>query len=203
MSRDKWYRVIIGFTGLILIACNASTPNNPTSTSDGSESVISTPDSSENASDVSSSSTSSSDATTVTENKNVADKEGVRIFIDEQGLAIRGTDPVAYFTEGRPVAGKPDFSYTWNDATWQFASAEHRDQFAENPEQYAPQYGGFCAFAVSQGKTATTDPEAWKIVDGKLYLNYSRERQIMWEKDIPGNIQKADANWMKGIVTGG
>lgn len=194
---------MISLTGLLMIACNTSSQNSSTSISEGSESVISTPNSLDNAPEASNSPTSSSDTATVTENKNVADRQGVRIFVDEQGLAIRGTDPVAYFTEGRPVAGQSEFSYTWNDATWLFASAEHRDQFAENPEQYAPQYGGFCALAVSQGKTATTDPDAWRIVDGKLYLNYSRERQITWEKDIPGNIQKADANWMKGLVTGG
>ena len=119
----------------------------------------------------------------------------IRYFTDDNGLAIRGTDPVAYFTQGRPTAGSSEFTYTWNNATWQFASAENREQFAANPEQYAPQYGGFCAWAVSQGYTASIDPNAWKIVEGKLYLNYSKGVQRRWERDIPGNINKADANW--------
>lgn len=124
-----------------------------------------------------------------------APDETVRYFVDGSGLAIRGTDPVAYFTDGAPVAGSAEFSHTWNNATWQFASAENRDLFVANPEQYAPQYGGFCAWAVSQGYTASIDPNAWRIVDGKLYLNYSKGVQRSWERDIPSNISKADANW--------
>jgi len=124
-----------------------------------------------------------------------ADSSSVRYFADERGRAIRGTDPVAYFTQGRPVAGREQFSHTWSEATWWFASADNRDRFAANPEQYAPQYGGFCAWAVSQGYTAAIDPQAWAIVDGKLYLNYSPGVQRRWERDVPGNIAKADANW--------
>jgi len=111
------------------------------------------------------------------------------------GTAIDGTDPVAYFTEGRPVEGSSDFTHDWNGATWRFSSAENRARFAANPEAYAPQYGGYCAWAVSQGYTASTDPEAWKIVDGKLYLNYSKSVQTTWERDIAGNIRAGDANW--------
>lgn len=111
------------------------------------------------------------------------------------GVAIRGTDPVAYFTEGRPVKGSSEFSAEWNGATWYFASAANRDTFLATPEAYAPQYGGFCAWAVAQGSTASTVPEAWQIVDGKLYLNYSLDVQKQWEGDIPGNIAKADRNW--------
>lgn len=111
------------------------------------------------------------------------------------GVAIRGTDPVAYFTEGRPVEGSSEFSAEWNGATWYFASAANRDTFLATPEAYAPQYGGFCAWAVAQGSTASTVPEAWQIVDGKLYLNYSLDVQKQWEGDIPGNIAKADRNW--------
>ncbi len=109
--------------------------------------------------------------------------------------ALRGYDPVAYFTHGRPVEGSERFTHQWQGATWRFASAENRDSFAADPERYAPQYGGYCAWAVSQGYTASTDPEAWRIVDGKLYLNYSKSVQRRWEKDIPGNIGKADRNW--------
>lgn len=113
----------------------------------------------------------------------------------ENGIAIRGTDPVAYFTQGEPVSGSAEYTYDWNGATWQFASAEHRDLFAANPEQYAPEYGGYCAWAVSQGYTASIDPEAWKIVDGQLYLNYDKRVQQRWARDIPGNIAKANQNW--------
>lgn len=130
-----------------------------------------------------------------------AETSTIRYFEDDRGLAIRGADPVAYFTQGGPVAGSAEFAYTWNNATWQFASAENRDLFAANPEQYAPQYGGFCAWAVSQGYTASTDPNAWRIVDGKLYLNYNQGVQRRWERDIPGNINKANANW-PGVLLG-
>jgi YHS domain-containing protein len=111
------------------------------------------------------------------------------------GTAIEGTDPVAYFTEGRPVEGASAFAHEWRGATWYFASAENRDRFAADPERYAPQYGGYCAWAVAHGYTAKIDPEAWKIVDGRLYLNYSKDVQADWVEDIPGNIAKGDANW--------
>lgn len=117
-----------------------------------------------------------------------------RIFTRD-GLAIGGTDPVAYFTEGRPVTGTPDYQLEWHEATWQFASAEHRDRFEADPEAYAPQYGGWCAWAAARGEAASTVPEAWKVVDDKLYLNYSRFIQWRWERDIPGYIKAADAHW--------
>lgn len=113
----------------------------------------------------------------------------------ENGVAIDGADTVAYFTASEAVIGSAEFAHEWQGATWHFASAENRDLFAANPEQYAPQYLGYCAWAVSQGSTAPIDPEAWKIVDGKLYLNYDKRVQNRWAKDIPGNIAKADANW--------
>ncbi len=113
------------------------------------------------------------------------------------GVAIDGWDPVAYFTDGKPVEGSKEFGHEWNGATWRFASAAHRDLFAQAPEKYAPQYGGYCAWAVSQGYTADIDPQAWKIEDGRLFLNYSLDVQKKWATDIPGNIAKADANWPK------
>jgi YHS domain-containing protein len=113
------------------------------------------------------------------------------------GVAVKGTDVVAYFADGRAVPGEREHSFEWKGATWRFASAEHRDLFAANPEKYAPQYGGYCAYAVSQGTTAPIDPEAWKIVDGRLYLNLDRDIQQIWEQDVPGYIAKADANWPK------
>ena len=123
----------------------------------------------------------------------------------EGGAAIRGYDPVAYFTDGRPVEGRPEFTATRDGATWRFASAEHKAAFDAEPAKYAPQYGGYCAWAVSQGYTAPIDPDAWKVVDGKLYLNYSRDVQTNWQKDIPGHIAKADGNWpgLEQKLTGG
>lgn len=113
----------------------------------------------------------------------------------EDGVAIRGTDPVAYFREGRPVPGRAEFSHTWQGVTWRFATAANRDAFAADPERYAPAYGGHCAWAVAQGYTAPIDPAAWRIVDGRLFLNYDRSIQRRWERDIPGFIARADANW--------
>ena len=110
-------------------------------------------------------------------------------------IAVSGYDPVAYFTEGEPVEGRGDVTADYKGATWRFASAVNRDAFRQDPERFAPQYGGYCAWAVSQGYTASTDPEAWKIVDGKLYLNYSKSVQKRWEQDIPGHIEKGDENW--------
>lgn len=113
----------------------------------------------------------------------------------EGGVAVRGTDVVAYVTEGRPVAGRAEFTHAWRGADWRFASAANRDQFAADPERHVPAYGGFCAYAVSEGYTAPIDPAAWRIVDGRLYLNYDRSVQRRWERDIPGRIARADANW--------
>ncbi len=113
------------------------------------------------------------------------------------GGAIKGYDPVAYFIMGKPVEGSSRFTHQGMGATWRFASAENRDRFAADPRKYAPQFGGYCAWAVSQGTTAGIDPEAWRIVDGKLYLNYSKGVQETWARDIPGNIAKGVANWPK------
>ncbi len=93
---------------------------------------------------------------------------------DGKSVAIKGYDAVAYFRQGAPVKGSPAFKQQWMGATWLFSSAEIRDLFAADPDKYAPRYGGYCAYAVSEGHTASIDPEAWKIVDGKLYLNYSK-----------------------------
>jgi hypothetical protein len=116
------------------------------------------------------------------------------------GLAMKGYDAVAYFKEGKPAVGNERYQHTWNGARWQFASAENRDAFARSPEKYAPQYGGYCSYAVSHGYTANGDPEAWKIVDGKLYLNYNREVRQLWEQDVPGNIAKGNGNWPGFLV---
>jgi len=111
------------------------------------------------------------------------------------GVAIDGADAVAYFTQARALEGSSKFSHKWQGAKWRFASAANRDAFAANPEKYAPQFGGFCAWAVSQGYTAGIERDAWKIVDGKLYLNYSKDIQTQWAEDVPGNIKKADSHW--------
>ncbi|NOT40194.1 MAG: YHS domain-containing protein [Alphaproteobacteria bacterium] len=110
-------------------------------------------------------------------------------------LAVGGYDPVAYFKAGRPVPGAAQFSSEYKGATWRFASKENLDAFRANPAAFAPQYGGYCAWAVSQGYTASGDPQFWKVVNGKLYLNYDGSVQAKWEKDIPGFIAKADGNW--------
>lgn len=112
-------------------------------------------------------------------------------------VALNGFDPVAYFSEGRPVEGSKAFTATWNGATFRFASAANRDRFVATPEAFAPQYGGYCAWAVANGYTASGDPKVWKIVNGKLYLNYNAEVADRWSKDIPGNIARANANWPK------
>ncbi len=110
-----------------------------------------------------------------------------------RGLAINGYDPVAFFKEGTPVEGSNKFEFKWKNAKWRFASAEHRDIFAANPEKYSPKYGGYGAWAVAQGATADVDPEnARKIVDGQLYLNLNLKIKKLWEQDIPGNIARAD-----------
>jgi len=112
-----------------------------------------------------------------------------------KGMAIKGYDPVAYFKQGAPVKGTPQFAQQWMGATFLFANAENRDLFAASPEQYAPRYGGYCAYAVSEGHTANIDPEAWKIVDGKLYLNYSKGVPQKWAKELESRISRADKNW--------
>jgi YHS domain-containing protein len=110
------------------------------------------------------------------------------------GAAVGGYDAVSYFS-GAPVQGSGDFKTTWKDAEWRFASQANLDAFKASPENYAPQYGGYCAYAVAKGATAPGDPTVYKVVDGKLYLNLSSSVQSLWVKDIPGFIKAADKNW--------
>ena len=110
-------------------------------------------------------------------------------------LALRGYDAVAYSTTGQPTQGSTNFEHRWNGAVWRFSTAANRDQFAKEPERYAPEFGGYCAYAVSRGYTADGDPHAWRIVDGRLYLNYSKRVQRLWEEDVPGNIAKGRQKW--------
>lgn len=152
------------------------------------------------ASQTSSSSPSGSETATTTETTAETASVDVASFINkDNNVAILGTDPVAYFTESAATEGSADFAYDWNGATWHFASAENRDLFSADPEKYAPQYGGHCAWAAAQGKVAPVDPTAWSVIDGKLYLNYDANVQKRWEKDIPGFIADADAKW-PGVV---
>lgn len=116
-------------------------------------------------------------------------------YFEKDGAAIRGYDPVAYFTDRGPVKGSPAFTIEHRGSTFHFASAAHRDAFMANPDKFAPQYGGFCAFGMAKGYKATTDPVAYTITGGKLYLNYSLRVRDLWQEDIPGNIHKADAQW--------
>ncbi len=113
----------------------------------------------------------------------------------EDGLALRGHDPVAYFTEGAPRRGLAEYAHEWQGAEWRFASAENRAAFVADPDAFAPQFGGYCAWAVAEGYLAPVDPNAWAIVDGRLYLNFNARIQRRWERDIPGNLRRANTNW--------
>jgi len=120
---------------------------------------------------------------------------GERIDKDADGVAILGYDTVAYFTDGHPVKGSPDFEYAWQDALWRFASAEHRTVFASNPERYAPQFGGFCTGAMRFGEMVPIDPEAWVIVEGRLYLHNDKEGRDETAADPRGRIAAAAEQW--------
>ncbi|MBO6756145.1 MAG: YHS domain-containing protein [Roseibium sp.] len=113
----------------------------------------------------------------------------------KDGAAIGGTDPVAYFTEGKPVEGSDSYTAVYDDVTWKFSSAENRDLFVADPAKYAPQFGGFCAFGAAMGFKVPVIPDAWKIVDGKLYLNNSLPVQERFETDVDKFITNATLNW--------
>jgi len=117
-----------------------------------------------------------------------------QIFATDEG-AIQGYDPVAYFTQSQPVKGSKEFSFTHADQTWYFASAENLEVFKSNPEKYAPQFGGYCAYGMSRGYKAKTDPDAWTIVNGKLYLNYNVDVRNLWNEKQSEFIDKASTNW--------
>jgi hypothetical protein len=128
-------------------------------------------------------------------------KEEATMSIGEGGLAIKGYDTVAYFTDSKATAGKKEFQYTWRDAKWEFTSAEHRAMFIASPEKYAPQFGAFCALGVSMEAAVQVDPEAWTIVDGKLYLNYNLEFRDKWRASKEEKIVKANAVWSPHVLT--
>ncbi|HEX5167670.1 MAG TPA: YHS domain-containing (seleno)protein [Cyclobacteriaceae bacterium] len=111
------------------------------------------------------------------------------------GTAINGYDVVAYFKEGQPVEGSKDFSYEWKGAQWLFSSQGNLATFKSDPEKYAPQFGGYCAFGVAEDHTAPTKPDAWTIVDGKLYFNYNTDVRKMWREKQAEYIQQGNQNW--------
>lgn len=114
---------------------------------------------------------------------------------DEQGIALHGYDPVAYFTVGAPTKGNASFTAKYEGASYFFASAENLKKFKANPAAFAPQFGGFCAMGVALEKKLDGDPAVWKIVDGKLYLNVNADVSVAWQRDIPGNLEKANDYW--------
>lgn len=121
--------------------------------------------------------------------------EQIQVFYADDGAAIGGYDTVSYFMAEEPVRGRPDIAVMWKGAVWYFASHENREAFEANPYAYAPQFGGYCAYAVSRGYTVGTDPQAWQIIDDKLYLVHSSSIEKLWEQDIPGNINMAEDHW--------
>ncbi|MEW6221082.1 MAG: YHS domain-containing (seleno)protein [Thermodesulfobacteriota bacterium] len=118
------------------------------------------------------------------------------------GLAIHGYDPVAYFLDAGPREGRPEIELRWQGARWRFATREHRQLFQDAPKRYAPQYGGYCAYAVAMGRTADIDPRAWKIAGGRLFLNYDLEVQKTWEAEQARFIAQADRNWPSVLRAG-
>jgi YHS domain-containing protein len=118
-----------------------------------------------------------------------------QVFVNKMNVAISGYDPVSYFVDQKPVLGDAKLKFEWMGAEWRFASQSHLDQFAKEPEKFAPQYGGFCAFGVSRGYKAKIDPQAWSIVGGKLYLNYNSDVQKTWKDRAAEFIRRGDEGW--------
>lgn len=114
---------------------------------------------------------------------------------DANDLAIKGYDTVAYFTMNKPVMGSAEYSASYKNSIFHFSNAKHRDLFKADSGKYAPQFGSFCAMGVAMGLKLDTDPTAWRIVDGKLYLNFNKDVQKAWLRDVPGNLQTAEQNW--------
>src|ERR1051325_10457568 len=121
------------------------------------------------------------------------------INVNKDGVAIQGYDPVAYFTESRPVKGEAQFQSYYNGATYYFSSLANKKTFDSNPKKYEPQFGGFCAYAVSQGHTAKIEPDAFQVLNDRLLLQYDKGVREKFNKDSLGNLKKADQNW-PGLV---
>jgi YHS domain-containing protein len=113
----------------------------------------------------------------------------------KDGFAIRGYDPVSFFKEDGPMKGDEKFSYEWREARWLFSSGANLELFRSDPEKYAPQYGGYCAYGMADGHKAPTEPDTWTVIEGRLYFNYNRKVKELWVKDTKGFIEKADINW--------
>ncbi len=116
------------------------------------------------------------------------------VYSTEAG-AIQGYDPVAFFKESKPVMGKKEFSWSWNNADWHFSSQENLNLFKADPTAYAPQYGGYCAYGTASGHKSPTQPETWTVVNNKLYFNYNADVQKLWNKNQKGLIEQADKKW--------
>jgi hypothetical protein len=119
----------------------------------------------------------------------------VKPLNSKDGVAIRGYDAVAYFNQNKAIKGSDDYQHSWKGVVWKFSNEENLKLFVADPEKYAPQFGGYCAYAASRNYIYDADPEFWKIVDGRLFLNYNGEAQKLWAEDIPGNIKKGNENW--------
>ncbi|MGA7215363.1 MAG: YHS domain-containing (seleno)protein [Terrimicrobiaceae bacterium] len=117
------------------------------------------------------------------------------VNVDKNGVGIKGYDPVAYFTDNKAVKGEAQFQSSSKGIIYYFASAQNKAAFDADPAKYEPQFGGFCAWAVSRGYTAPVDPDAFQIVNGRLLLQYSPSVRKDFAKDVEGNLKKADANW--------
>ncbi len=116
-------------------------------------------------------------------------------YFESNGAAIRGYDPVAYFTDGKPTMGSDQYTYTYKGSKFLFVSAKNQKTFSKHPEKYAPQFGGFCAFGTANGVKVSTQPDAFALVNGKLYLNHDTKVHALWKNDVPGNIALAEKNW--------
>ena len=116
-------------------------------------------------------------------------------FFETDGVALRGYDPVAYFVSSQAQKGQEQYSYEYKGSKFYFANEANRRAFMTTPEKYAPQFGGYCAFGTAQGYKVSTQPDAFAIVEDKLYLNYDKKVQGIWRQDVPGNIAKAEKNW--------
>lgn len=112
------------------------------------------------------------------------------------GKALRGYDPVAYFTQSQPTKGDSTINFAYQGANWYFANMANRDAFKASPDKYVPQYGGYCAYGTSEGHKAPTQPDAWAVVDDKLYLNYNTKVKTLWDKQRDERIQKANQQWV-------
>jgi len=116
-------------------------------------------------------------------------------IFETDGKALRGYDVVAYFISGEPIKGVDSFGVKWNNSTWLFSSLKNLETFNKSPEKYAPQYGGYCAYGTAEGHKAPTQPDAWAIVNGKLYFNYNKKVKNIWDKNQQGFIEKANKKW--------